>query len=98
MRRREFIVSVGAAAAWPLAARAQTSVLPVIGFLSVRSARDSIVIVAAFGKGLEEAGFAEGRNLSTEYRFAETQARIALAPPACLTPCASPLPSAGRAR
>jgi putative ABC transport system substrate-binding protein len=45
--------------------------MPVIGFLSARSAKDSIVNVAAFGKGLEEAGFAEGRNLSTEYRFAE---------------------------
>ena len=45
--------------------------MPVIGFLSSRSAKDSIVNVAAFGKGLEEAGFAEGKNLTTEYRFAE---------------------------
>jgi putative ABC transport system substrate-binding protein len=45
--------------------------MPVIGFLSARSAKDSIVNVAAFGKGLEEAGFAEGKNLTTEYRFAE---------------------------
>jgi ABC-type uncharacterized transport system substrate-binding protein len=71
MRRREFIAVVGAAAAWPLAARAQPAALPEIGFLSARSAKDSIVIVAAFGKGLEEFGFAEGKNLSTEYRFAE---------------------------
>jgi putative ABC transport system substrate-binding protein len=73
MKRREFIAAAGVAASSvllrPLAARAQT--LPVIGFLSARSAKDSIVNVAAFGKGLEEAGFAEGKNLITEYRFAE---------------------------
>ena len=73
MKRREFIAAAAVAASsvlpWPLAARAQT--LPVIGFLSARSAKDSIVNVAAFGKGLEEAGFVEGKNLSTEYRFAE---------------------------
>jgi putative ABC transport system substrate-binding protein len=71
MRRREFIGAFGAAVTWPLAARAQQPAMPVIGFLSARSAKDSIVNVAAFGKGLEEAGFAEGKNLTTEYRFAE---------------------------
>ena len=71
MRRREFIAVVGAAAAWPLAARAQQSAAPAIGFLSSRSAKDSVRNVAAFSKGLEEAGYTEGKNISTEYRFAE---------------------------
>jgi putative ABC transport system substrate-binding protein len=71
MTRREFMTLVGCATAWPLVAHAQQPAMPVIGFLSARSAKDSIRIVAAFGKGLEEAGFTEGKNLSTEYRFAE---------------------------
>jgi putative ABC transport system substrate-binding protein len=73
MRRREFIAVLGGTAAFPLAARAQQSTMPVIGFLSARSASDSVRNIAAFGKGLEEAGFAEGKNLSTEYRFTEGQ-------------------------
>jgi putative tryptophan/tyrosine transport system substrate-binding protein len=68
MRRREFIALLGGAAAWPLSANAQT---PAIGFLSSRSARDSVKNVAAFGKGLGEVGFTEGNNLSIEYRYAE---------------------------
>jgi putative tryptophan/tyrosine transport system substrate-binding protein len=74
MKRREFIAGMGGAAVLPLlaplSAHAQTSAMPVIGFLSTRSPTDSIRIVAAFGKGLEEEGFAEGKGLSTEYRFA----------------------------
>jgi putative ABC transport system substrate-binding protein len=68
MRRRQFIALLSGAAAWPFFANAQT---PAIGFLSSRSARDSVKVVAAFGEGLREGGFAEGKNLSIEYRFAD---------------------------
>jgi len=68
MQRRKFIALLGGAAAWPLQANAQT---PAIGFLSSRSARDSVKVVAAFGKGLGEAGFIEGGNLSIEYAYAD---------------------------
>jgi putative ABC transport system substrate-binding protein len=71
MRRREFIGLIGGATVWPLAAAAQQPSMLVIGFLSSRSAKDSSKVVAVFGKGLEEVGFAEANNLSTEYRFAE---------------------------
>jgi putative tryptophan/tyrosine transport system substrate-binding protein len=71
MQRRKFIRLVGGAAAWPLAAGAQQPSRPVIGFLSTRSAKDSGSLVSAFGKGLEEAGFLEGKTVSTEYRFAD---------------------------
>ena len=67
---------VASATAWPRVAHAQQQAMSVIGFLSARSAKDSIRIVAAFGKGLEEAGFTEGKNLSTEYRFADGIGRI----------------------
>jgi putative ABC transport system substrate-binding protein len=68
MQRRKFIALLGGAAAWPLQANAQ---MPAIGFLSSRSARDSVKVVAAFGKGLGEAGFTEGGNLSIEYSYAD---------------------------
>ena len=70
MRRREFITILGGATAWPLAARAQQ---PVIGFLRSASAASSAHLVAAFRQGLVEAGFAEGRNVSIEFRFAENR-------------------------
>jgi putative ABC transport system substrate-binding protein len=76
MKRREFIAGLGTATScfvWLLAARAQTSAMPVIGFLSSRSPKDSGKIVAAFRNGLGEVGFTEGKNLSIEYRFAEGQ-------------------------
>ena len=71
MRRREFISLLGTAAAWPLAARAQQPLMPLIGFLSSRSPGESSGIVAAFRQGLRETGFIEGQNLSIAFRWEE---------------------------
>ena len=73
MRRREFIALVGGvAAAWPLAAHAQPSI-PVIAFVSGRSADASVSVAAAFRKGLNEAGHVEGQNVTVEYHWLEGQ-------------------------
>src|SRR5262249_44894940 len=74
-RRRAFMTLLGgAAAAWPVSARAQQPALPVVGFLRDASLADATHLIAAFGQGLKEAGFIAGRNVAIEYRSAEDQA------------------------
>jgi putative ABC transport system substrate-binding protein len=75
MRRREFIAGLGVAAAWPLAARAQQPVMPVVGWLSPQSADDEhkYFIIVPFLQGLSETGYVEGQNVTVEYRYAENQ-------------------------
>jgi putative ABC transport system substrate-binding protein len=73
MRRRDFISIVGSAAAWPIAARAQQSRIPVVGYLGTGSPGALEQLISAFNRGLQEMGYVEGQNLKIEYRFAEGQ-------------------------
>ena len=74
MRRREFLgVLGGAAAAWPLVARAQQPTMPVVGYLGAGTPETWANVVAAFRKGLAETGYVEGRNLAIEFRFAQNE-------------------------
>jgi putative ABC transport system substrate-binding protein len=74
MRRRTFVSLLGAAAAWPFAARAQQSAMPVMGYLSFPPIAASPHFLAAFRKGLGAEGFAEGQNLSIEFWSADGKA------------------------
>jgi putative ABC transport system substrate-binding protein len=75
IRRRDFVILLGCGtvAAWPLAARAQQPAMPVVGFMSSRSAGDSSHVLVAFRQGLAETGYEESRNVAVEFRWAQGQ-------------------------
>src|SRR5215471_14606809 len=77
MRRRDFVRAiVGSATAWPLAARAQQSAMPVIGYLGGSSPAYRGHLLTAFWRGLRESGYVEGENVTIEYRWAQDHDRL----------------------
>src|SRR5262249_12437837 len=76
IRRRKFLTTLlgGAAVAWPLAARAQQAVMPVIGYLNLGSPESDTPRLTGLRRGLNQSGYVEGRNLVIEYRWAGNQA------------------------
>ena len=73
IRRRKFLATLGGAAAWPLAARAQQRSMPVVGYLDLTTSRPNPIVPPAFREGLAAGGFVEGRNVTIEARFAGNQ-------------------------
>ena len=71
MKRRTFIAGLGSVAAWPVVARGQQPAMPVIGYLSARSAESDVSMLNAFRRRLTETGYVEGKNVVIEYRFAD---------------------------
>jgi hypothetical protein len=76
LRRREFIAGLGGAAAWPLAARVQQRAMPVIVYLSARTADSDASMLVSVRRGLADVGYAEGRNVAIEYRWAHNEDRL----------------------
>jgi putative ABC transport system substrate-binding protein len=73
LRRRDFIAGLGSAAAWPIAGRAQQRAMPVVGWLSSRNSETDANVLPGFRRGLNKQGYVEGRNVTIEYRWSDTQ-------------------------